>query len=397
MTRSLPKLLIHATVVVLVLRGRRRRHRLRAPTPTRRRRPSRWPRPSTTRSPRPLPRASAAGSRSTNNLVDAAAVPGRRWNPLLSGAEGRFWVAGDGRARLELQSDGRRRADPARRRPPLGSTTRPRHRLPRRRSPEARERGGAERAAHGRRHPGGAERARPHRRVQRARKPGTVAGQGRVHRARSRRATTAGLSAPPSWRGTPTTASRCAPRSTRSGAARPGARAARRPTSPSARWPAATSPSPTPRGRPAWSTSTPPVRGASPGGHGRRRRHGGVDAVAGEARVPARRRPTRLVGLPRQRGAARSSTDGTHRRARHLRQGPRRARWCSRRRPTGDTRRAAAGDGGPACRRSRSTARPARSSAPRSAPSCSSSATASPTRSIGSVPPAAAEAAARAL
>ena len=50
-----------------------------------------------------------------------------------------------------------------------------------------------------------------------------------------------------------------------------------------------------------------------------------------------------------------------------------------------------------ACRRSRSTALRAKSSTPRSAPSCASAAAASTTSSIGSVPPAAAEAAARAL
>ena len=40
-----------------------------------------------------------------NNLVDSAAVPAGGTNPLLSGAEGRFWIARDGRVRLELQSD----------------------------------------------------------------------------------------------------------------------------------------------------------------------------------------------------------------------------------------------------------------------------------------------------
>ena len=49
------------------------------------------------------------------------------------------------------------------------------------------------------------------------------------------------------------------------------------------------------------------------------------------------------------------------------------------------------------CRRSRSTAPPARSSTRRSAPCCASSAAASTYTVLGSVPPAAAEAAARAL
>lgn len=40
----------------------------------------------------------------TNHLIDSASVQGA--NPLLSGATGRLWLAPGGRARLELQSDG---------------------------------------------------------------------------------------------------------------------------------------------------------------------------------------------------------------------------------------------------------------------------------------------------
>jgi hypothetical protein len=40
----------------------------------------------------------------SNRLVDGAAVPGGTASPLLAGAKGRFWIAADGRTRLELQS-----------------------------------------------------------------------------------------------------------------------------------------------------------------------------------------------------------------------------------------------------------------------------------------------------
>jgi len=42
----------------------------------------------------------------TNNLLDAGAVPSGTRGPLIDGAQGRVWVARDGRFRLELQSDG---------------------------------------------------------------------------------------------------------------------------------------------------------------------------------------------------------------------------------------------------------------------------------------------------
>ena len=40
----------------------------------------------------------------TNHLIDSSSLPGGS-NPLLSGASGRLWAASDGRIRLELQSD----------------------------------------------------------------------------------------------------------------------------------------------------------------------------------------------------------------------------------------------------------------------------------------------------
>ena len=105
MTRSLPKLLIHATVVVLVLAGAAvaiaSRSDADAPPPAK-------PLAEAIRDAFAAPAPQGVSGRIAfhNNLVDSAAVPGGGENPLLSGAEGRFWIAGDGRARLELQSAG---------------------------------------------------------------------------------------------------------------------------------------------------------------------------------------------------------------------------------------------------------------------------------------------------
>jgi outer membrane lipoprotein-sorting protein len=41
----------------------------------------------------------------TNGLLPSGSLPERAASPLAAGAEGRLWLAGDGRARLELQSD----------------------------------------------------------------------------------------------------------------------------------------------------------------------------------------------------------------------------------------------------------------------------------------------------
>src|SRR5262245_59788361 len=41
----------------------------------------------------------------TNGLLPSGSLPNGAGSPLAEGAEGRLWLAGDGRARLELQSD----------------------------------------------------------------------------------------------------------------------------------------------------------------------------------------------------------------------------------------------------------------------------------------------------
>jgi hypothetical protein len=41
----------------------------------------------------------------TNGLLPSGSLPQGAASPLAAGAEGRLWLAGDGRARLELQSD----------------------------------------------------------------------------------------------------------------------------------------------------------------------------------------------------------------------------------------------------------------------------------------------------
>src|SRR5215213_10706962 len=42
----------------------------------------------------------------TNGLMPGGTLPDGSGSPLAEGAEGRVWLAGDGRFRLELQSDG---------------------------------------------------------------------------------------------------------------------------------------------------------------------------------------------------------------------------------------------------------------------------------------------------
>ncbi len=104
MTRSLPKLLIHVTAVVLVLAGAAVAiaSRSSADTP-----PPAKPLAEAIHDAMTAPAPQGVSGRIAfrNNLVDAAAVPAGAGSPLLSGAEGRFWVTGDGRARLELQSE----------------------------------------------------------------------------------------------------------------------------------------------------------------------------------------------------------------------------------------------------------------------------------------------------
>jgi hypothetical protein len=103
MTRSLPRLIIHATVAVLVLAGAAvaiaSRSEAESPPPAK-------PLAQAVHDALNAPRPEGVSGRIefSNRLVDAAAVPNGDYNPLLAGATGRFWVAGDGRARLELQS-----------------------------------------------------------------------------------------------------------------------------------------------------------------------------------------------------------------------------------------------------------------------------------------------------
>ena len=103
MTRSLPRILIHATAVVLVLAGAAvaiaSRSEAEAPPPAK-------PLAQAVQDALGAPAPAGVSGRIEfhNRLVDSAALPRGGDSPLLSGAEGRFWVARDGRARLELQS-----------------------------------------------------------------------------------------------------------------------------------------------------------------------------------------------------------------------------------------------------------------------------------------------------
>jgi outer membrane lipoprotein-sorting protein len=102
MTRSLPRIIIHATVVLLVLAGGAvaiaSQSGAESPPPEK-------PLAQAVRDALTAPEPAGISGRLEfeNRLVDSAAVPGGEGNALLSGAEGRFWVSGD-RARLELQS-----------------------------------------------------------------------------------------------------------------------------------------------------------------------------------------------------------------------------------------------------------------------------------------------------
>ena len=71
----------------------------------RRHRPSRSTRRSTTRSTRPRVAGVRARVTFTNELVPGGSLPAGTASPLAAGASGRVWIGGDGRARLELQSD----------------------------------------------------------------------------------------------------------------------------------------------------------------------------------------------------------------------------------------------------------------------------------------------------
>jgi outer membrane lipoprotein-sorting protein len=103
MTRSLPRIIIHITAVVLVLAGAAvaiaSRSDAEDPPPAK-------PLAQAINDALSAPKPEGVSGRIefSNRLVDSAAVPRGGENPLLSGASGRFWVARDGRARLELQS-----------------------------------------------------------------------------------------------------------------------------------------------------------------------------------------------------------------------------------------------------------------------------------------------------
>jgi len=53
----------------------------------------------------PEPEGLTARIHFTNNLLASGSLPGSGASPLAAGADGRLWIAGDGRFRLELQSD----------------------------------------------------------------------------------------------------------------------------------------------------------------------------------------------------------------------------------------------------------------------------------------------------
>jgi outer membrane lipoprotein-sorting protein len=103
MTRSLPRIIIHTTVALLVLAGGAvaiaSRSGAESPPPDK-------PLAQAVQDAlaAPAPEGISGRLEFSNRLVDSAAVPRGHGNALLTGAEGRFWVAGDGRARLELQS-----------------------------------------------------------------------------------------------------------------------------------------------------------------------------------------------------------------------------------------------------------------------------------------------------
>ena len=101
MTRSLPKLFIHIAAVVLVLGGA-------AVAITSRSDADSPPREKPLMSAigdalsAPAPQGVSGRFELTNRLVDSDAAPAG--SPLLAGADGRFWLGNDGRARLQLHS-----------------------------------------------------------------------------------------------------------------------------------------------------------------------------------------------------------------------------------------------------------------------------------------------------
>ena len=181
----------------------------------------------------------------TNNLLPSGSLPENTASPVLTGATGRLWLAGDGRLRLELQStngdaqivaDGERFMvyDAASKTAYVG------------RLPQSEDEAAARRSAPvARRRPARARPARPGLDALR-RHPDLDRAASRPTRSGSPRRTTAACSARSRWPGTPSAACRCARRSTPRAPTTRCSRS-RRPTSPTARSPRARSTPPRPR------------------------------------------------------------------------------------------------------------------------------------------------------
>ena len=159
----------------------------------------------------------------TNHLIDAVEPPGRR--PAAHAApSGRLWARRQAapELRLELQSDDGDAQIVSRRQTAVGLSTPARNTVYRGTLPAARPRQGTaptEPVAVGRPDPGSADRLHAAARLSGA-QPSNVAGPARLH-VRVAPRTTAACSAPPSSRGTPRTACRCARRSTPAATATP--------------------------------------------------------------------------------------------------------------------------------------------------------------------------------
>ena len=103
MTRSLPRYLIHITAVVLVLAGAAiaiaSRSEAESPPPDK-------PLAQAVQDAlsAPAPEGVSGRLEFSNRLIDADALPDASLAPLIAGAEGRFWIGGEGRARVELET-----------------------------------------------------------------------------------------------------------------------------------------------------------------------------------------------------------------------------------------------------------------------------------------------------
>ena len=272
----------------------------------------------------------------TNNLLPSGSMPGSQISPILSGADGRVWLSGDGKVRLELQSDygdaqfvadGERYMlyDAATKTAFTGRLSASRRDEGR----QARQEGVAERDPGG----PGASSARRGRSPARSRRRPPAA---RPTRCGSPRRTTAGCSARPSWPGTPSAAPRCARRSTRRATTSRCSRS-RRPRSPTARSPPTSSRRKPPAG--AQVTEIDPPSGFDAQGKqtARRGRRGGPEA----ARLPARRAgDARRAAAPQRPARPLRRHQG---RAHPLRLRASARSSCSSRRPTAARAAASAG------------------------------------------------------